>query len=152
MNKAFVREPDDTGPARCPRCDSPGLPVGPATVAAHLGEEARRGLAESSYFCPYGRCQVVYFDLFERFITTAALARPVYPKDPEAPICGCFGFTRDEIEQDVREGVVRRSKELLARSKSPEAQCLTKAASGQCCAGEVQRYYMKFRESWQARR
>lgn len=142
MNKAFVREPDQTGEF-CPACGSLGEPVGNETLAAQLSPEARRGLADSACFCPYPRCDVVYFDSFERTVTTAALPGPVYPKDPSAPICACFGLTREDVEQDVAEGVLTRVKALFAKSKSPEAACATKAANGKSCSAEVQRYYYK---------
>ena len=74
-----------------------------------------------------------------------ALRRPVYPKDLESPICGCFGFTREEIEQDVQEGVATRCRELLAKAKSPQARCAVMAADGRSCVPEVQRYFMKCR-------
>ena len=102
-------------------------------------------MAETAFFCPYARCQVVYFDMFERQVSVNALRHPVYPKNPQAPICGCFGLTAADIEADVHEGGVKRVRELLAKAKSPAAQCRTLAASGECCVGEVQRYFMKLR-------
>jgi hypothetical protein len=149
MNKAFVREPD-TIEYRCPRCGSIGAPVGRETLQSHLAPEALKRLAESGFFCHDPRCEVAYFDQFARFVERDALKRPVYPKDAEAPLCACFGFTRDQIEHDVREGTVTRCKELLAKAKSSEARCAILAADGRCCAAEVQRYFMKFRAAWQA--
>ena len=108
MNKAFVREPDDTGAGYCPRCGSLGTAVGRPTLAAHLRAEAVGQLSDPAFFCPFARCDVVYFDTFERTATTDVLVRPVYPKDPTAPLCGCFGLTREDVEQDVREGGVAR--------------------------------------------
>jgi hypothetical protein len=102
-------------------------------------------LADPACFCPFAQCEVVYFDEFERVVLQDAMAKPVYPKDLEAPICGCFGVTTDDIDADLREGGVRRLRELLAKSKSPEAHCQTMSASGQCCMPEAQRYYMKHR-------
>jgi hypothetical protein len=145
MNKAFVREPEDTGQAKCPQCGSLGVSVRQETLASFLSEDSRRELADTAFFCPFARCEVAYFDVFERTARTDAVNRPIYPKDPEAPICGCFGLTTDEIERDLSEGVVTRVKALLARAKTPEASCLTHSASGQCCVSEVQRYYMRRR-------
>jgi hypothetical protein len=145
MNKAFVKEPEDTGAAHCPRCGSLGVPVGDQTLTAQLSDEDRRNLPETAYFCPFARCEVAYFDQFERTVAADRLSRSVYPKDPDAPICPCFGFTCDEIEQDLSEGSVERVRDLLAKTKTPDAQCATKAPSGQCCMPEVQRYYMKRR-------
>jgi len=145
MNKAFVREPDDTGAAYCPRCGSLGTAVEQRTLVAHLQPEAVKQLPATAYFCPFPKCDVAYFDTFERVATTESLLHPVYPKDSAAPLCGCFGLTREDVEADVREGGVTRVRELLAKSKSPEADCATKSASGQCCMPEVQRYFMKIR-------
>ena len=94
MNKAFIREPDDTGQAHCPACESLAIAVGRQTWWAHVDQEHQADLAETAFFCPFAKCDVVYFDMFERRVTTDALKHPVYPKDPAAPICGCFGLTR----------------------------------------------------------
>jgi hypothetical protein len=145
MNKAFVREPDDTGQLHCPDCGSLGVAVQRETWQAHVLPEAAGGLAESAFFCPYAHCDVVYFDMFERRVRVDALTHGVYPKDPLAPICGCFGLTTEDIDCDIREGVVTRVRDLLAKAASPQAQCRTKSASGQSCVAEVQRTYMKKR-------
>jgi hypothetical protein len=145
MNKAFVREPDDTGQLHCPACGSLGVPVGRETWRAHIKPGATGGLAETAFFCPFARCDVVYFDMFERRVTSESIAHGVYPKDPQAPICGCFGLTAQDVEADVRDGVPARVRDLLAKSKSPEAHCRTLSPSGVCCTGDVQRLYMKLR-------
>lgn len=145
MNKAFVREPDDTSQRHCPRCGSLGIAVGEPTLRAQLSPELQQQIASTAQFCPFARCDVVYFDDFDRVVDRDAFGRPVYPKDPSAPLCSCFGLTLDDVEADVREGGVRRVKELLAKSKSPEARCTQLAPSGQCCVAEVQRCYMRLR-------
>ena len=145
MNKAFIREPDDTGQAHCPACESLAIAVGRQTWWAHVDQEHQADLAETAFFCPFAKCDVVYFDMFERRVTTDALKHPVYPKDPAAPICGCFGLTAADIEADISEGGVRRVRELIAKAKSPEARCTTMSPSGHSCVSDVQRYYMKRR-------
>jgi hypothetical protein len=145
MNKAFVREPDDTGERHCPACGSLGVAVQGETWRLHVVESASEALAESAFFCPFPRCEVAYFDIFERTIRIEALRHPVYPKDPEAPICACFGLTADDVEADIAEGGVRRVRAIIDKAKGPEAHCRTAAANGQSCVGEVQRYYMKLR-------
>jgi hypothetical protein len=144
MNKAFVREPDDTGQLHCPACGSLGVAVQRETWQAHVKPDTV-SLAETAFFCPYAKCEVVYFDMFERRATVDQLWHGVYPKDPQAPLCGCFGLTVEDVQVDVREGVVTRVRDLLAKASSTAAQCRTKAASGQCCVPEVQRCYMKLR-------
>lgn len=142
MNKAFVREPDSTADL-CPSCGSRGEPVGAETLKAFLTEEQRRAIAESAAFCPSPKCDVVYFDSFERTILAAEIPRPVYPKSPAAPICACFGLTRDDIEQDVREGVTTRTKAVIEKAKTPAARCAEMAANGRPCIAYVQKYYMQ---------
>ena len=145
MNKAFVREPDDTGAGYCPRCGSLGVAVGEETLAAQLEAADRKQLADAAYYCPFPKCDVAYFDRFERTVAVDRLRQPAFPKDPAAPICNCFGFTTADIDADLRESSTTRVKALLARAKTPEAHCATAAPDGRCCATEVQRYYMRAR-------
>jgi hypothetical protein len=145
MNKAFVKEPEQSASANCPRCGSLGIAVGEQTLAAHLGEDARAQIAKAAFFCPWPTCGVAYFDTFERTVPVESLARSVWPKDPEAPICACFEFSTDEIDRDIAEGGVTRTRALIERAKSPQAQCLTKSPSGHSCVADVQRYYMQHR-------
>ena len=100
-------------------------------------------MGDSAWFCDFARCDVAYFDLFKRTVTVNELQSAVYPKDAALPICACFGFTLEDIEADVRQGTPIRIRELLAKSKSADAQCHTLAADGRCCMREVQRLYMK---------
>lgn len=144
MNKAFVREPDSSE-VFCPRCGSSGEEVQRITIESHVPAEALRPLAATAYFCPLVTCEVAYFDAFESTVPVAALNRAVYPKDPAAALCPCFGLTRDDVEADIAEGVPRRIRELLAKSKTPAAHCETASPTGRCCLPEVQRYYFKLR-------
>ena len=143
MNKAFVREPEFDGRAYCPRCGSLGTPVNKATLDRHVQKQSRPGMGDSAWFCDFSRCDVAYFDLFERYVAVNELQSTVYPKDAAAPICACFGFTLEDIEADVHQGTPIRIRELLAKSKSSDAQCHTLAADGRCCMREVQRLYMR---------
>lgn len=144
MNKAFVREPDQTADY-CPRCGAKGDVVHGETLRHHLPQEKWGHVSEPANFCPSPQCEVVYFDGFERVIRADELNRPVYPKDPTAPLCACFGLTREDIEADVREGGVARTKAVLERAKSPEARCAQMAANGQSCIGYVQKYFIQCR-------
>ena len=144
MNKAFVREPEQTADY-CPRCGSQGTAVGAEALKSYLTDEQRRGLAEPVNFCPSPKCGAAYFDGLERVVMAADLARPVYPKDPAAPICACFGLTRQDIEKDIEEGVAIRTKAVLEKAKSSQARCAQMAANGQPCIAYVQKYYMECR-------
>jgi hypothetical protein len=144
MNKAFVRESDSTD-VLCPRCGAAGVEVPRVTVEALVPADARRSLAATAFFCSTPNCEVAYFDAFEAAVLAAALVRPVPPKDPAAPLCGCFGLTLADVQADVEEGVPRRIRELLAKSKSPAAHCEIASPTGRCCLPEVQRAYFKLR-------
>lgn len=144
MNKAFVREPDQVADY-CPRCGTKGESVGSETLQHQLPKEMWGRVSASANFCPTPQCEVVYFDAFERVILTADLSHSVYPKDPTAPVCACFGLTRADIEEDVREGSVTRVKAVLQKARSPKARCRQKAASGRPCVAYIQKYYMQCR-------
>jgi hypothetical protein len=145
MNKAFVREPEDDGRAYCPRCKSLGVPVESGPLDAHIRPEARGKMRDAAWFCGFPRCDVAYFNQFEAVVTMDELNAPVYPYDPDAPICACFGLTYDDVEADVEGGAPMRIRALLAKSKSPAANCQILAADGRCCMSAVQELYMRLR-------
>ena len=144
MNKAFVRESDSTD-VLCPRCGGVGTSALRVAFETHVPPEARRALAACTYFCSTPTCAVAYFDAFEAIVMSAALNRPVYPKDPAAPLCACFGLTAEDVAADVAEGAPRRIRELLAKAKTPAARCEELSPTGRSCIAEVQRCYFKLR-------
>jgi hypothetical protein len=146
MNKAFVREPEQ-GVDYCPRCGSKGEQVGRETIRAYVPAEKAQTVTDPANFCPSPLCDVAYFDAFERVVLVGDLTKPAYPKDPDAPICACFGLTRHDIEQDVSEGGVTRVKAILQKAQSPEARCGEMAANGQSCVAYVQKYYLQCRNA-----
>ena len=145
MNKAFVREPDQVD-SRCPRCDSQGHAVGPQTLAVWLSPDQRKVLAERAYFCANSQCPVVYYDDFAGIVDRAVLQGPIPVKDLDAPLCACFGLTREDVELDIDEGGVSRTKAAVLRAQSDEARCATQAPNGRTCVPEVQGYYLKCRK------
>jgi len=144
MNKAFVKEIEDHGD-HCPLCGSKGITVFKKTLDAHIRQASRSDMPDAAFFCPHPTCTVAYFDQFERIVETQDLNRGVYPKDPEAPICACFNFSCEEIEEDVHEGGVTRTRAHVQCVQSSGTECSTKAADGQSCVAMVQRYDMQRR-------
>lgn len=143
MNKAFVREPEPDGRAFCPTCGSLGDTVGRVTLDHHIQAEFRSTLGLDAWFCPYADCATVYFDLYQRTVSTNQLHGTVFPKDIDAPICACFGFTMDQLHQAISDRDPMTVRELLAKSKSREANCAVLAANGRCCMQDVQRLYIR---------
>lgn len=144
MNKAFTKELDTLGGA-CPRCGSSGKTVADETLRAFARPDRADDVARPAYFCDVASCPVVYFDDFERTLTADDLTRPIWPKNPAAPVCGCFDFHVREIDSDLAEGTVLRTKQAVARSNGPEARCLLHSPDGRSCAEAIQRYYFKNR-------
>jgi hypothetical protein len=142
MNKAFLREPDQVD-SRCPKCDTAGSVVGPQTLSNWLTEDQRKTFAGSAYFCPNHQCDVVYYDDFASVVKRPAISRPIPIKDLDAPLCACFGLTREDIEQDVDEGGVTRTRAAVLRAQSSEARCATLAPNGRTCVPDVQGFFLK---------
>jgi hypothetical protein len=144
LNKAFVREPDSTD-VRCPQCQAIGELALRSALESLVPVEARRALAATAYFCPTPVCEVAYFDAFEATVPIDALSRPVYPKDPDAPVCPCFGLTLSDIEAEAAASTPVRIRELNRASKTDAARCFELSPTGRCCLPEVQKLYFRFR-------
>ena len=145
MNKAFLREPEQSD-SRCPGCQSVGHAVGPETLQARLPAEVRRTLAESAYFCPNGRCPIVYYDDFASVVKREIIPGPIPIKDADAALCACFGVTRADIEADVEEGIVKRTRAAVLQAQSDQAQCTKLAPNGRTCVPEVQGHYIRCKQ------
>jgi hypothetical protein len=113
------------------------------TLESHVTPEQLGRISQPANFCPSPRCDVGYFDGFERVVLATELKEAVYPKDPSAPLCACFAFTRDEVEQDIEEGAATRTRALLEKAKSRGSNCVRRAANGRSCVAYVQKYYMQ---------
>lgn len=145
MNKAFVREPDLEGRVYCPRCGSLAIAVGTGPLDTHVRPEVRSRLQESAWFCNFGRCEVAYFSQLGSVVTVDELVGPLFPKDLDAPICVCFGFTYDDVVAEADAPVPTRLRELLAKAKSDEAHCAALAPDGRSCSSTLQELYLKLR-------
>lgn len=145
MNKAFVKEDDDREP-RCPQpegCGGPGIVVPPDTVAAQASEAAATALSDDVLYCVDPTCGVGYFDPWGATIPAATLASLSWPKDPTAPLCPCFGLTREDVVEDAQRKDTSRLRDLIAKSEGPDATCATLAPDGRCCVTEARRLYLR---------
>ena len=141
-----MKEADAADP-RCPGCAGPGEEVGRPTLEAQVDVDTLRRLSGPAWFCPDPTCAVGYFGGWGAPVPSAALRSPAYPKNPEAPLCACFGMSAAEVEAEARAGRKERVRALLERARGPEARCAEKRPDGRCCAPIVSRL---FRESFQA--
>jgi hypothetical protein len=96
------------------------------------------------YFCDASDCEVVYFALdgeAPRFSREDLVVRVGAKETADPiPVCYCFGFTRqdiwDEIRKTGRSTVTERVREEVEAGR---CACEVKNPSGKCCLGDVAR-------------
>jgi hypothetical protein len=142
MNKAFLRDPEP-GPPRCPGCGAIGPEVPAETLAAWLSPALRQRFGDRASFCSQPSCSITYFDELGGEVRREELPSPLRGKDLDAPLCGCTGLTRHQVEEDVAEGVVTQTKATVLYCQSSAAHCRRSMPSGQPCLSAVQGYYFK---------
>ncbi|HXX94932.1 MAG TPA: hypothetical protein VEN81_15005 [Planctomycetota bacterium] len=147
MSRAFIRDPEPGEPL-CPGCGTPGDEVGRPTLEAQLSLEARTPLGGSAFYCVNPDCSTAYFNLWGARVPAAVLGSGAYPKDPDRPICPCFGITAAEVEEDARQGRKDRIRDLMERAGGPGARCVERSPDGRPCLPRVLRL---FRESFEGR-
>jgi hypothetical protein len=147
VNKAFVREPDDTRNF-CPSpdgCGAAGVPVPPETLMARLGPE-RAATITDGYCCLEPTCDVVYFDPWGAVIARKDVLGPLpWPKDSAGPLCPCTGLLPSDIQQDAEIGRTERIRDLIARAESTDARCRTTSLDGRSCVTLARRLFLRHR-------
>ena len=144
MSRAFIKEAEQADP-RCPGCGALGEQVGPATLQAHLPADAVATLGDKALYCVNSECPTAYFNAWGAAVGRDRMTGTAYPKDPAAPICCCFGLTASDVITDARAGRKDRVKDLVERSKGPDASCVARCPDGQPC---VTRVLQLFRENF----
>ena len=145
MSRAFIKEPETTGPG-CPSppgCGGTGVPVSRATLQARLRPAAAERFLDAGYFCPDPACAVAYFDARRERALRDEMIDPAWPKNAGAPLCACFGVTREALEDLGRRGDKAAMRAFLERTGSPEAHCEIRAADGRSCATEARRVFIR---------
>lgn len=142
-----MKDPEPGDP-RCPGCEGLGDPVGTATLDAHVPASMRATFRGSAFYCAAPSCRIGYFDAWGATVPADQLTGTAWPKDPEGPLCPCFGVKAADILADAREGRKDRVKDLVERSKGPDAHCVRQSPDGACCVPRVLRL---FREAFDAR-
>jgi hypothetical protein len=147
MSRAFVRDPEP-GEPRCPGCGALGDAVGLPTLEAHLPAEARSTLSGAAFYCVNPDCRTAYYNAWGSGVPVEKLTSPAWPKDPDAPICPCFGLRAEDVAADARDGRKDRVKDLMDRSQGADAKCALRCPDGRSCLPRVLRL---FRETFEAR-
>jgi hypothetical protein len=106
MSRAFMKEGEAPEP-RCPSCDTLGDAVGPPTLQAHVPADLRTALGDRAYYCVNPVCRSAYFNGWGTVVPADKIRGSAYPKDPDGPLCPCFGVVVREIEAEARGRVVQ---------------------------------------------
>lgn len=96
------------------------------------------------YFCDASDCDVVYFAL--------KVEAPVFRREDlivrvgvkemagAIPVCYCFGFTREDIENEIAEtGRSAIADRIKTEIKAGNCACEVKNPAGRCCLGDITR-------------
>ena len=145
MSRAFIKEPETTGPT-CPSpagCGGTGVPVSRVTLQARLRPEAAARFGDGGFFCPDPACEVAYFDAGQERALRGEMLTPAWPKHVGAPLCPCFAVAQETLEGFGSRGDKASMRAFLERTGSPEARCATQAADGRCCATEARRVFLR---------
>ena len=142
-----MKESEQADP-RCPECGALGAEVGRVTLQGHLGADDCSRLGARAYYCVNSGCPTAYFNTWGVSIPFERMTRTAYPKDPEGPICPCFGVNVSDIVGDARAGKRERIRDLTTRSQGPQARCVETCPDGETCLPRVLRL---FRETFDAR-
>ncbi|MGQ0553863.1 MAG: hypothetical protein ACT4PU_11670 [Planctomycetota bacterium] len=149
MSRAFLKEPESPEPS-CPPpsgCGGVGLPVSRVTLEARLRPEAAARFVSDGFFCPNPACDVAYFDAGGERALRGELAAPAWLKQAGAPLCACFGVGEEYFEDLGRRSDKAAMRAFLERTVSPEARCVSLAASGRSCATDARRVFLRALEN-----
>ena len=96
------------------------------------------------YFCDASDCEVVYFTFdaeAPRFRREDLVVRVGAKETADPiPICYCFGFTRQDIWDEIwRTGKSTVAERIAAEVEGGRCACEVKNPTGKCCLGDVTR-------------
>jgi hypothetical protein len=94
------------------------------------------------YFCDDPGCDIVYFPadqeapVFRRADLWVRVGRK--EKNDPIPVCYCFGFTRQDIRDEIQQkGKSTIAEQIKSEVKAGRCACELKNPSGKCCLGNV---------------
>ena len=128
----------------CPASRARSKQVNVLTVKSlvrHLSFGAPRA---QYYFCEDPNCDVVYFPWRSETPTFRKsdlwVRVGVKEKSDPIPVCYCFGVTRKDIEEELRQtGKSTFAARITAEVRRGNCACEVKNPSGKCCLGSVAR-------------
>ncbi|MBI3670942.1 MAG: copper chaperone Copz family protein [Acidobacteria bacterium] len=128
----------------CAACGSRSKRVAALTVKSLVRHLAFAAPRTQYYFCTAPGCDLVYFPLDPEapIYRRSDLLVRVEAKEPEdsAPLCYCFGITRNAIDDEIRStGRSTAAERITAEVKAGNCACEVKNPSGKCCLGSVTR-------------
>ena len=140
----------------CPVSGTRSKQVDMITVKS-LVRHLRFGMPPAQYyFCAAPGCDVVYFPLnpaapsFRRADLQVEVG--VKKLDDPIPLCYCFGVTREDIRNEVRQsGKSSAAERITAEVKADKCACEVKNPSGKCCMGDVTRAIREAVQTLEAR-
>lgn len=120
-----------TNKRNCPDCGRAAVEVGITTILHHLKSPWTHELrVQKYYFCETVECDAVYFGEDGSVIGTTKIRGEIGQKrkDPDRPLCYCFGVTQSDAERDpnIKAFVVEQTKRGVCA-------CDTRNPSGRCC-------------------
>lgn len=128
----------------CPVDGTRSKQVGMLTVRS-LVRQLPLGMPNTQYyFCEAPGCDAVYFPLDTQAPTfrRSDLSVRVGSKETADPIpvCYCFGFTRQDIWDEIRStGKSTLAERIAAEVEAGRCACEVKSPYGKCCLGDVTR-------------
>jgi len=96
------------------------------------------------YFCDASDCELVYFALdaeAPRFRRKDLVVRVGAKETADPiPICYCFGFTRQDIWDEIHEtGKSTVAERITTEVEAGQCACEVRNPSGRCCLGDITR-------------
>lgn len=126
----------------CPECGSRSKQVETLTVKSLVRQLPFRMVPAQYYFCEAPTCDLVYFasnaeaPSFHRDDLRVRVG--VKEETDPIPVCYCFGVSRQDISDEIREkGKSSVAERIKAEVKAGNCACEVKNPSGKCCLGSV---------------
>lgn len=121
----------DKSPKRhhCPVNGEEYQSISATTILHHITKPWQwQALDQSYYYCDDPECKVAYFGEDNSVINTSDLRNSIDIKQKfkNPTICYCFGVTLDTANPEIKEFIIRKTKEK-------QCACEVRNPSGRCC-------------------